>query len=118
YLRQHNWKPGWSMVWLGLAPLAIAAWFAYLYAHFGDPLLMLHAESAWDRQPVMPWESLKGYLSNPLVQSKTDILTVLLFGGLVLRSWWVGARSLAIFSTLLYLSTISSGIYTSFPRYS
>ncbi len=37
-----------------LVPAGLAAYAAYLWAAFGDPLAFAHASAAWDRQPQSP----------------------------------------------------------------
>ena len=46
--RDRTWRP---LIAPALAPAGILAFFAYLWAHTGDPLAFLHAERAWGVQP-------------------------------------------------------------------
>ena len=51
YAQRDGWRPTRAWLPLALAPIALAAWWAYLWWLTGDPMASLHAQSYWDIPP-------------------------------------------------------------------
>ncbi|HYY89430.1 MAG TPA: mannosyltransferase family protein [Chloroflexota bacterium] len=130
YLTQHRWRPSWDLAWLLVVPAVFVAWQGYLWALTGDPLAMPHASEQWGRRLTPPWEMLRYYLSlkywtayvgsggaladdrNPI-----DLSATISLGVLVLLSWRLRRRSLAVLASALYLPAIATGGFIAVPRY-
>lgn len=57
---------GWRAAYLALAPSGLAAYAAYLWWRFGDPLLFYGAQEQWSRQPTDPMTTARVALQNAL----------------------------------------------------
>ncbi|HSL00861.1 MAG TPA: mannosyltransferase family protein [Rubrobacteraceae bacterium] len=57
---------GWRATYLALAPSGLAAYAAYLWWRFGDPLLFYGAQEQWSRQPTGPVTTVRVALQNAL----------------------------------------------------
>ena len=57
---------GWRAAYLALAPSGLAAYAAYLWWRFGDPLLFYAAQEQWSRQPTGPLTTARVALQNAL----------------------------------------------------
>jgi hypothetical protein len=57
---------GWRAAYLALAPSGLAAYAAYLWWRFGDPLLFYTAQEQWSRQPTGPLTAARVALQNAL----------------------------------------------------
>lgn len=62
----HRERYGWRAVYLALAPSGLAAYAAYLWWRFGDPLLFYTAQEQWSRQPTAPLTTARVALRNAL----------------------------------------------------
>lgn len=111
-------------------PLGTAAFMAYLWRTFGDPLAFVRGAAAWARQPQSPLQLLGGLLERPAggwgaallagrvhLNDWLDVGFVALFLvlGLVLlyrRRWSEG-----VFVTLGVVLSLSSGLLMSQRRY-
>ena len=54
---------GWRAAYLALAPSGLAAYAAYLWWRFGDPLLFYTQQSRWGREATGPLDTLLGALT-------------------------------------------------------
>jgi hypothetical protein len=102
-----------DIAWLGLAPVAFAAWLGGAYVLTGDALAPLTAISLWGRSPTPLWQAL-GAIAR---QDAFDLACTTLFLLLVAASWWRMPRSYAAHATLFFATMVSGGILTSNPRY-
>lgn len=57
---------GWRAAYLALAPSGLAAYAAYLWWRFGDPLLFYTAQEQWSREPTGPLTAARVALENAL----------------------------------------------------
>ena len=96
-------------------PLGLAAYFAYLWAQFGDPFLYFKANEVWGRGFHLPWETLFGYLRGPLLlydwtYSWLDLISMTAMVVLVIVGWWLIPRSYWAYATVGLLFALSSGM--------
>ncbi len=118
YAARHGWRLSavrQDVLWLGLIPLAFFLWMAHQYARTGVPFSMVLEQAHRGRGLMPPWQVWSAFTSQPLVwtldsgHSLADLGFVVGFGVLVVLSWFLKRRSLAIYATLFYLPMISSG---------
>ena len=107
---------------LGLMPAAFVIWAAYLFVLSGVPLLVLQAGAPWHRQLTAPWQVLQTFFSEPLVvhsyaHSPLDLLFASAFLVLTIVSWRLLRPAYALYTTLLFVVMMSSGLLTSIMRY-
>lgn len=107
---------------LGLIPSALAAYFLYLGASFGDPLAALHAQKAWGRELTVPWDAFTTFFSAPFSKhggkhSPFDLGFTLVSLVLVALSWRFVRPSYALFATVLLLGVLSTGTLWSMVRF-
>jgi hypothetical protein len=106
-----------------LLPIGAAlAFAAILWLQVGDPLAMFSAGGAWQRHFGAPWDAFLPYLSQPFGAhgsntSPLDLAFTLLLISLTILAWVRLRASLALFSTLLLLISLSSGLLVSSMRY-
>jgi hypothetical protein len=110
-----------TLAGLAVAPAGIAAYMAYLWRTSGNPLAFVKAQEYWERQQVLPWETLRRgivYALNPSLSppNPPDIYalgvlhTAIVVGFLAvlvvsLRRWRPGY---VIFGLLLFAFSLSS----------
>ena len=100
---------------IGLVPLGLATYFAYLWMRFGDPFLYFKANEVWGRGFHLPWETLLGYLRGPLLlydwtYSWLDLISMTVMVGLVIAGWWLIPRSYWAYAAVGLLFALSSGV--------
>ena len=124
YLQRNHFRPGPQIAWLGLIPLAVAAWMAYLWLQVGDPLAMIHAQALWHRYLMPPWGTLATFFSGKIDwftfksnHSGLDLGFAIGYGVLVALSWRFKRKSLPIYATLMYLPMICTNLLSSVPRF-
>jgi Mannosyltransferase (PIG-V) len=123
YWKQRRGRIDPDIAWLLLIPAALLIWQGYLFAITGDPLVMPHAMSAWQREAGPPWQVLSSLFNGTWTLSKVvhlggDCLFTVVFGLLVALTWRLKRPGLALFSTLLFMPMIFSGTaLSSVPRY-
>jgi Mannosyltransferase (PIG-V) len=125
YAARHGWRLSavrQDVLWLGLIPLAFLAWMGHLYMRTGTLFSMTLEEAHRGRSPTWPWDVWAGFSSKPFdltldsSHSLADLGFVAGFGVLVVLTWFLKRRSLAIYATLFYLPMISSGLLSSVNR--
>jgi Dolichyl-phosphate-mannose-protein mannosyltransferase len=116
--------PGPQVLWLGLIPLALLAWMAYMWFKVGDPLAMIHAQALWHRTLMPPWQTFQNFFSGKIDwltfksnHSGLDLAFTLFYGALVAMSWQLKRKSLPVFATLLYLPMVCTNLLSSVPRF-
>ena len=120
YLHQRNfrWRAiGADVAALTLPLLAFGAWLAYQLARFGDPLAFLHAQTAWQRTPGMPWQGFTSYLFGGAHGPWNDFLFALLFIALAVIVALTQRPSYAVFAGLFVLAPLSTGQLYSMMRF-
>jgi hypothetical protein len=128
YLLQRNFdwrriRPG--LLWLGLVPMGLVIFLAYIAWKFQDPAVMGAAQDIWGRRVVAPWDVLAQYLNGPVIvhgfstlgSSLVDLAFAAFFAAMVIVAWWRLRPTYAIYSTLLLAAFLSSGKFVSVPRY-
>jgi len=128
-LRRSGWRPRpeLALVLLVAAPLAIYG--AYMQAHIGDALALLHADQlpSFGLQPTPPWTGFAATW-NTLVsttdgENRSIFAREIAFGllGLLLCfGMWASSRiprSMALYCTIAWLMTASLPFWRSQPRY-
>jgi Gpi18-like mannosyltransferase len=113
-----------QVLWLGLIPLAMLAWMAYMWLKVGDPLAMIHAQALWHRTLMPPWQTFQNFFSGKIDwftfksnHSGLDLTFTLFYGVLVALSWQLKRKSLPLFATLLYLPMVCTNLLSSVPRF-
>lgn len=110
----------WWKAWPCLLPLAgLATWMAYLGQRFGDPLIVMKIQAAWDRKLSWPWEGFarQNFKYPPFYQwwfaGAAASGLALLIAGIAMRM----RDSLLVLCALLFLLVTSSGRMEALPRY-
>jgi hypothetical protein len=113
-----------QVLWLGLIPLAMLGWMAYMWLKVGDPLAMIHAQALWHRTLMPPWETFQNFFSGKIDwftfksnHSGLDLAFTLFYGALVALSWRLKRKSLPLFATLLYMPMVCTNLLSSVPRF-
>jgi hypothetical protein len=113
-----------DVLWLGLVPMGLPLFLAYIAWKFQDAGAMGAAQQIWGRGYVPPWEIVTRLFEGPVVVhgitlgiSLVDLAFAALFGVVVVVSWWSLRPTYALYSTLLLATVLSSGAFTSVPRY-
>ncbi|MBI2756402.1 MAG: hypothetical protein HYX52_06815 [Chloroflexi bacterium] len=115
-----------GVLWLGLIPLALVAWAAYVFQLTGDPLAFMRAQAAWGRELTPPWETLRRMFDGPLYphggwwgwdHSMLDLAAAVLFLALVTASFRLVRPSLAIYGAAVFLTMVSNGALAADMRY-
>ena len=106
---------------LALVPAGLAAYMAFLWVRFGDPLLFVHVQTHWGRSGGLLhtlWDAFFGP-SDAAGGSHSLLDTVFLvfYVVLVVLSWRWRPRSYALFASLYFLSALGSGQVISLIRY-
>ena len=103
--------------WLSLAPVALAAWSAYLFSLTGRPLAVLEAHAAWSVRPGNALSAV-GDLFDERVYGFPWIVAALLVLMIVLtaHAWRIRA-SYGAYCTLMLAAMISPGTLTSSMRH-
>jgi hypothetical protein len=104
--------------------MGLPLFLAYIAWKFQDPGVMGAAQQIWGRGFVPPWEIVTRLFEGPVVVhgitlgiSLVDLVFAALFGVVVVVSWWSLRPTYALYSTLLLATVLSSGAFTSVPRY-
>ena len=127
YLYQKNFdvrRVRLDALWIGLAPLGLVAFLAYLAVKF-DAGAFARAQETWGRRVTAPWDLLARYFDGPIIvhgfptegASLIDLAFVLFFVGLVSITWWQLRPTYALYGSLMLAAFLSSGAFTSVPRY-
>lgn len=113
-----------DILWLGLVPMGLAAFLAYIAWRFQDPGVMGAAQQIWGRGFVPPWVIVARLFEGPVVVhgltigiSLVDLAFAALFVAVVVVSWWRLRPTYALHATVLLAAILSSGAFTSVPRY-
>ncbi len=97
---------------------AFAGWQLYLYRLFGDPLLYVHAQQAYGRNPSLPLQEVADLLDPGIYGFPWLVGGIFsLMAVLVIWSWRRLHPATAACGTAILLAELSSGTLTSFPRY-
>jgi hypothetical protein len=112
-----------DMLWIGLVPIGLVAILAYIAWQFG-PEAMGVAQRTWGRGFVPPWEVALRVFDGPVLLhgltvgiSLVDLAFAAFFVFVVVASWWRLRPTYALYATLLLATILSSGAFTSVPRY-
>lgn len=110
-------------LWIGLVPLGLPAFLAYIAWRFGAEA-MGAAQQVWGRGFVPPWEVARRVFDGPVVVhgmtlgiSIVDLVFAGFFLAMVVAAWWRLRPTYALHATLLLATILSSGAFTSVPRY-
>jgi hypothetical protein len=122
YMERRGWR--WREVrtpvlWLALAPLALAAHFYHLYRVSGRPLAVFEAMSAWGRISTYNLGDPFRNLVNPWLDVfKIDLVLGLLFFACALYLLWRWpVRAYGIFAVLMICLPVYTGLLVSLSRY-
>lgn len=124
--RQFDWRrirP--NILWIGLVPMGLALYLAYIAWKFQDPGAMGAAQDIWGRRYVAPWDVLTRYVDGPVIlhglsatdSSLVDLAFAAFFVAMVGVAWWRLRPTYALYSTVLLAAFLSSGRFVSVPRY-
>lgn len=146
YGRQHEWRQGWrgwpragTRAWLarlrsrasatlepvlvvGAVPAALAAYAAYCWLRFGDPLAFAHAQHYWGRVTVAPWAALglaahaltaRPLLSYDTARTLVDLAPAVLFLALTI----IAARRMPVAYLLYMLGELYIALGTPRPSF-
>jgi hypothetical protein len=124
YLAGHR-RDGWRAACLILIPLAVVGFLGDLWRETGTPWSLFLANAQKGRELMPPWETLANFFTPPppptwtlkSIHSLTDLGFTVGFGVLVLLTWRLGRPQLALYSTLMYLPMISSGLLAGVDRF-
>lgn len=110
-------------LWIGVVPLGLPIFLGYIAWTFG-PGAMAAAQHTWGRGFVPPWVIVGRLFEGPVVVhgltlgiSMVDLAFAGFFVIMVLVSWWRLRPSYALHATLLLAAFLSSGQFSSVPRY-
>jgi len=125
YLETRGWRLSAiraDVMWFGLAPLLLGAHLYYLYTLTGDFLAPFTAVNAWERNKYGLMEGLHVQLEAPALDVfKIEAVLALLFLAcgvyLLLRRRTVFPKSMAIFTIVMCIIPVSTGLLTSTARY-
>ncbi|WP_266158349.1 hypothetical protein [Dyella silvatica] len=108
---------------LGLIPLGLAGFMAYLWVITGNPMAFKDIQIAWGRQLTVPWTPLMdafNYLNRiaaPWNPRLLNLVTTLLAIASAVACWRRRWYSLAVFTALTLLAPLSTGTLMSITRY-
>lgn len=120
-LQRDRGKLGWDALWLLVAPLGAAAYMAYLYHRWGDPLLFLRVHAMFGRglsNPlatlVRPLTSLDAFRKEGMILtvSLTYAVGVFLILGSLARLRW----PILLYGWALFIIPLLTGVYVSIYR--
>ena len=110
-------------LWIALVPLGLPGFLAYIAWRFGAGA-MGAAQQVWGRGFVPPWEVALRVFDGPVVVhgmtvgvSIVDLVFAGFFIAMVAAAWWRLRPTYALHATLLLATILSSGAFTSVPRY-
>lgn len=110
-------------LWIALVPLGLAAFLGYIAWRFG-PDAMGIAQRTWGRGFVPPWDVALRVFDGPVLVhgitvgiSLVDLAFAAFLLAIVVISWWRLRPTYALYSTVLLATVLSSGAFTSVPRY-
>lgn len=113
-----------DVLWIGLVPMGLPIFLAYVAWMFQDPGAMGAAQQIWGRGFVPPWDIVARLFEGTVVVhgmtlgiSLVDLAFAAFFTIVVLASWWRLRPTYALHATLLLVTMLSSGAFTSVPRY-
>lgn len=113
-----------DVLWIGLVPMGLPIFLAYVAWMFQDPGAMGAAQQIWGRGFVPPWDIVARLFEGTVVVhgmtlgiSLIDLAFAAFFTIVVLASWWRLRPTYALHATLLLVTMLSSGAFTSVPRY-
>ncbi len=66
----------WQGMHIMLVPSGLAAYMAYLWLQFGDPLIFQSAQADWGRKAVGPWSALTGSVNAAFESARTFLGSV------------------------------------------
>ncbi len=96
-----------------LSLLGLAAYMAYLYREFGDPLAFLHVQENWGRSVGFDW--LLRVLQDH--SQKLDILFTIIFIPIVIITFFKFRPSYGLFTLLSFMIPLVSGSLLSMRRF-
>lgn len=112
-----------DMLWIGLVPMGLVAFLGYVAWRFG-PDAMGIAQRTWGRGFVAPWDVALRVFDGPvLVHGMTIGISLVDLGfaaflvAIVVVSWWRLRPTYALYASVLLATILSSGAFTSLPRY-
>jgi hypothetical protein len=124
YVTRHR-GAGQPAAWLMLIPLAFVGFLGYLWLATGNPWPLFLANAHKGRELMPPWQTLANFFTPPppptwtlkSIHSLADLGFTIGFGMLVVLTWRLGRTDLALYSTLMYLPMISSGLLAGVNRF-
>jgi Mannosyltransferase (PIG-V) len=112
-----------DVLWLGIVPLGLVAFLAYIASRFGAEA-MGTAQQIWGRGFVPPWEVALRIFDGPVVLhgmtvgvSVVDLVFAAFLLIMVVVAWRRLRPTYALHATVLLATILSSGAFTSVPRY-
>jgi hypothetical protein len=111
---RHEWR---RWAWLLAGPVALAAFYGYLWHLTGDPLANLHGQAAWDAPQLAP------ITGGPMITRAEPLFVVLLAVLLVYAFLFVYARvdrtapAHVTWAATVFAAVLAGGRILSAPRY-
>lgn len=124
YLANHRvpGRPWWTglrpgVLWLGLVPLALLAYMAYLKVAFNEPLAFVKAQAAWGRELTWPWVAVARVTRHDLFYQSFFIGVMAAVAALTVYMAVRRQRaSYVAYVALIWWYTCSSGTLEALPR--
>ena len=119
--RRESWSP--QILWLGIIPLGLLSFMAFLWSITGNPFACIDAVKGWQRNGGPPWLTLWEYLKTPRFLIEPWNFRALHFAAAILGLWaaafwaWRRHRSFAFLTLFAVLLPLSSGTLHSTARY-
>lgn len=128
-LARNRWRPGRDLLRIAIVPIPLLAYCAYMQAHTGDALALLHAEQlpSFGQRPVPPWEGFATTWNTMATALDGEIRSIFareiafgLLGLVACIGMWASSRiprSFAMYCSVAWLLTASLSFWRSEPRY-
>jgi Mannosyltransferase (PIG-V) len=128
-LARNRWRPKARLLWLGVIPLPLLAYCAYMQVHTGDALAIFHAERlpSFGQALATPWDGFGATWQTMTSTADGEVRSVFareiafgLLGLLACAGMWASSRiprSLALYCSIAWLMTASLSFWRSEPRY-
>ena len=119
--RRESWGP--QLLWLGIIPLGLLSFMAFLWSITGNPLACVDGVKGWQRYGGLPWLTLYDYLLTPRNLIDPWNFRALHFASAILAlgaaAFWAWRKhwAFATFTLFAVLLPLASGTLHSTARY-
>jgi hypothetical protein len=125
YLHQRRYQLRairWNVLYLGLIPLALAAYMAFLYWRFGSPTVLSQSQAAWDRVFTPHWVTIAKFFQGPREihvygHSVTDFCFAVAAAALTVFAAVRLRPSYVVYAAISLFFMTAWGMLISVPRY-